>query len=562
MALELHNTENPISNLERLKINENWQRIISGYAYLQRQINILAGNQEVGELLQRIEDAINNAYTSVAAAIEENNVATQEAINNVNTSLEIVLDKISVAIQEINLAITTANKATADAKKATSNANTAIQVVNDKVTEATQLFDSLDALKTQMELLKQQLETAKTDTETATSNANSAAQEVRNAIQDTNTAIANAEGATQKANQAVQDINEAKEDLTQVVNDKITEADTAITNANNATDQADQAAEAIKGWGTATVWNETTQYEKNNIVTDNGSSWQATKANANSKPTNTNTDWIMLAQRGVDGKGAVSSVNNVLPDEKGNVQLNIKQGTVQKVNGKSPDNSGEVTLVPEDIDAETPQGAQDKVDLLKHFVTGHGVGDYLEFKDEQDLLTLKESGTYAIYISGMTIPEDYYTVIASCIEEKDKYVSLLAISQEGAKVYARTFYRTLDGDEVKNDTGWVKSGADEINAYDNNIYTQPLPLPSEYINTPKYPVGTSVFRGDSDWGVSMGMGLDYARSAVVETIKIPNGKGGTWYTGKQTVTVLEAATEKVIAVKSRVAANGKFGEWY
>ncbi|MEY9980658.1 hypothetical protein ABH968_005685, partial [Lysinibacillus sp. RC79] len=40
------------------------------------------------------------------------------------------------------------------------------------------------------------------------------------------------------------------------------------------------------------------------------------------------------------------------------------------------------------------------------------------------------------------------------------------------------------------------------------------------------------------------------------------GKGGTWYTGKQTVTVLEAATTKVIAVKSRVAANGKFGEWY
>ncbi|MEY9980066.1 coiled-coil domain-containing protein [Lysinibacillus sp. RC79] len=453
----IYNTNSPVSREERNNVNNTWQDILKRFASLQRQINILAGDQEVEELLQRIEDAINNAYTSVAAAIEENNDATQEAINNVNTSLENALNEVSMAIHEINTAITNADEATADANKATNNANTAINAVNEKVTEATQLIDSLDVLKAQMELLEKQLETAKSDAETATSNANSAAQEVRNAIQDTNTAIANAEGATQKANQAVQDINEAKEDLTQVVNDKITEADTAITNANNATDQADQAAEAIKGWGTATVWNETTQYEKNNIVTDNGSSWQATKANANSKPSTSNENWILLAQRGVDGTGAVSSVNNVLPDENGNVQLNLKQGTVQKVNGKSPDGNGEVTLLPSDVVGISETITEDELLALRKS------GTYFVVRKEEESFFPSNDGVsltckVELSVGYEAAPRDFVMLRTFVVVDP-----FLSDSNEVTGVQ-RFRYQTIDTNTwaVEEDSEWIETGSGDF----------------------------------------------------------------------------------------------------
>ncbi|MGE6515605.1 hypothetical protein [Lysinibacillus sphaericus] len=318
MVIGLHTTGSPVSRAERKNINENWERIIDGLTRLQTQINVLAGGKEVDDLLKSVQDAIDNAYSSVNKAIDENNAATQEAINNFNTSLELALSSISNALQVTETAITNANQATVDAKNATSDANTAVKTINEKFVEATQVIDSLNALKIQLEQMEQQLETAQSDVEIATANANNATQ---SAVDATNTMVA-----------------------------KMDEADTAIANANNAANTANQATEAIKGWGTATVWNSTTTYEKNNVVTDNGSTWQTLRQNTNTKPVE-GLDWTCLARKGVDGTGSVGSVNGQYPDETGNVTLDLGQGTVKKINGKDPDGTGEVVLTASDLGA-------------------------------------------------------------------------------------------------------------------------------------------------------------------------------------------------------------------
>lgn len=97
----------------------------------------------------------------------------------------------------------------------------------------------------------------------------------------------------------------------------------ATVRANDATNRANTAAQGVEGWGAATPWNTTTDYLKNNIVTDSGSTWQAKVANKNSKPSVSNASWILLAQKGTDGAGAISSVNGVTPDLSGNVEVPI-----------------------------------------------------------------------------------------------------------------------------------------------------------------------------------------------------------------------------------------------
>ncbi|WP_427108596.1 peptidase G2 autoproteolytic cleavage domain-containing protein [Lysinibacillus xylanilyticus] len=311
MVINLHTTQSPVSRSERMKINENWQKIIEGLSRLQYQINLLAGGEEVEELLKRITDAINGAIE----------------------------------------AATNANDATSNANLAADAAHQVVQTAIEKITVVEELLIKLEVQQDEWEHIKSSLILVSEAAQEATTNANS---------------------ATMNANQASDAANAAKENLTNAVTTKLNEADTAITNANSAATTATQASESIKGWGTATVWNSTTSYLKNNVVTYNGSTWQAKADNTNSVPTITNVNWIILAQRGVDGKGSVASVNGKLPDETGNVDLDfgegtvksvndiypdkngnvhidVSQGTVQKVNGKLPNEAGEVTLLPIDL---------------------------------------------------------------------------------------------------------------------------------------------------------------------------------------------------------------------
>ena len=103
---------------ERNKVNENWRRIMATFTNLQRQINILAGGEEVNELLQRLNDAVDSATIAVQEAIDANNTATQDAITANNQALQIALNTIGAALTDVGNAIQAAETATNDAMEA------------------------------------------------------------------------------------------------------------------------------------------------------------------------------------------------------------------------------------------------------------------------------------------------------------------------------------------------------------------------------------------------------------------------------------------------------------
>ncbi|WP_025115347.1 hypothetical protein [Lysinibacillus fusiformis] len=139
MTILLNNTGNPISRDERNKINENWQRIIDGMTNLQMQIKVLAGGNDVDELIQRLNDVIESANTAVQQAIDANNTATQEAIDANNTALHTALITISRTLEEIE-------KAISDSQVATSEANDAKQGALDATAQAHVTINNLQSL--------------------------------------------------------------------------------------------------------------------------------------------------------------------------------------------------------------------------------------------------------------------------------------------------------------------------------------------------------------------------------------------------------------------------------
>lgn len=318
-------------------------------------------------------------------------------------------DGVYLNVDEVNEAINNANSAAANANQAASDVQSAVDEAKRAAEQANE---------------------AVVATEEALENFNSSLNQLEEAVVDAHTAIGETKTATTNANQAAQAADSARNNLSNAVSEKLNEVDGAIESANDAATVATQAAENIKGWGLAVAWNATTTFEKNNIVTDNGSTWQAKKQNTNSRPSLNNADWILIAQRGVDGTGAVSSVNGKYPDENGNVELDIQQGTVQKVNGKSPDSTGEVTLVASDLgemsgDQLTPASvslaklAQDVQDAIKSaggnsFFFPHALPTTIENQKSWDLPTNSydaATDSLLVFHNGGILDNESWTVI-------------------------------------------------------------------------------------------------------------------------------------------------------
>lgn len=349
--MKLNQTLNPISFAERKKINENWEEIVRNIHLLDGKISILAGGKDVEEILKRIDEATNGALT----AAEQATAATNKAITATNdansatskantaaskadtatTSANNKIVEVNQALADADVKIKAAIKATDDAiiakqnaDAATSKANTSASkadVATGKATTATKqadeatakaieaTTDTLDAIAKAVEATKQATEATEAAL-TATGKANESADKANAQAE-----YAKAEG--DKANALTTDLQKAHEDLMPLKNDVVK----ATADANAATSNATSAYEKIKGWGAATLYTQGTTYNKNNVVTFNGSTYQAKNDGITQAPPTTsasNDDWILLAQRGVDGKGAVASVDGVLPDGDGNVTLN------------------------------------------------------------------------------------------------------------------------------------------------------------------------------------------------------------------------------------------------
>ncbi|MFJ8103368.1 right-handed parallel beta-helix repeat-containing protein [Lysinibacillus sp. NPDC096212] len=143
MTVILNSTENPITREERIKINENWQKIMSGYTHLQMQINVLAGGEELEELIRRLNETVENANVAVQEAIEVNNTATQEAIEANNAALQTALDTVSQTLVEVNNAISSANTATSDANAAKQGALDATTQAQTAITTMQSLINNM-----------------------------------------------------------------------------------------------------------------------------------------------------------------------------------------------------------------------------------------------------------------------------------------------------------------------------------------------------------------------------------------------------------------------------------
>lgn len=130
-------------------------------------------------------------------------------------------------------------------------------------------------------------------------------------------------------------LNEVNEVLVEVDN-TIKTADQSINNINGVINEAVQTTvnaqiliDEAKSVGDFVL---SKQYKKNNTVLNNGSTWIALQDTINNPlpvlPIRENTYWRLVAQKGIDGTGAVSSVNGVLPDSNGNVQLDLGSQTL------------------------------------------------------------------------------------------------------------------------------------------------------------------------------------------------------------------------------------------
>lgn len=139
MTIILNSTGNPITREERIKINENWQRIMSGYTNLQMQINVLAGGEELEALIRRLNETVENANVAVQEAIEANNTATQEAIEANDKALQTALDTVSQTLTEVNKAISNADTATTEA-------NAAKQGALDATTQAQTVINNMQLI--------------------------------------------------------------------------------------------------------------------------------------------------------------------------------------------------------------------------------------------------------------------------------------------------------------------------------------------------------------------------------------------------------------------------------
>lgn len=398
-------------------------------------------------------DKANQATLDVAQAIEDTNTAAALA-NNAAVTANNAAQSANTAAQTANQAVENVNQVITDAEQATTNANNAA--------------DNATLAETMAKAATQDAITATNNANTATTAANDAATAANLAANDTRDAIADANSATTAANAAATNAN-----------DKATLADTAATNANDAANNANLAAESVKGWGLTVEWDATTNFMKKNTVSYNGSTWQSTiDNNKNSVPSETNSNWILIAQRGVDGTGSVSTVA-----------------------GKGPDSSGNVNLLPIDIGADTSTQVDDKINVLHEQLKEAGY-------DAESLTTISETELVVKATSGIF----YVTPDSSTFLPLDKsYVGELSINiatnietriysltdLETAKTYTRVVVTDTSSSTVTSDTQWIEGGGGGGGSVRTEVYPYTLETTVESQKTWDIPVGAFDRNSDS-----------------------------------------------------------------
>lgn len=248
-------------------------------------------------------DAANTAASRADTATSNANTA-RNAANTATTNANAARDAANTAATKADTARTNANTATTQANAARDAANTAATAATAAADNANDEAANLSGLKNDTTAATSAANTAAGQAEAAATSATNAASAANTAAGQANTAATNANGAASTANTAAGNAN------------------TATERANTAADAVDDAIEGAEAIAANTThrgaYSASVGYERNNVVTYAGSSYMATRETTGNVPTNT-TYWQLLAQKGLDGSGSVSSVNNIGPDATGNV---------------------------------------------------------------------------------------------------------------------------------------------------------------------------------------------------------------------------------------------------
>lgn len=287
----LNHQNSPITRAERLRLNENWVTIVNEFLKIQRQFNIITGGKEVDELLQRIESTITSAEASIAD------------INELITDVRALIVTTNETIESANTAASNANAKATEAQQATQAANTATASALQAITDIEQIMGEYE-----------------TRVNATISNSESATAAATTATQEAITAKGQTEQATQAANTA-----------TTAANESSSRADASAQNADNAASNANQVAQNMSGYDKPIEeFTLGKTFLKHQAARFNGSTYRAkVETTGNPLPVDPvveNEWWTLEAKRGTDGEGSVGSVNGKLPDDNGNVEIDVTGG--------------------------------------------------------------------------------------------------------------------------------------------------------------------------------------------------------------------------------------------
>ncbi|MFD2681219.1 hypothetical protein [Bacillus seohaeanensis] len=162
----------------------------------------------------------------------------------------------------------------------------------------------------------------------------------------------------------------------------ISDVETATANANEAANESQTLVDTYIHLGD---YSSTTTYVVNNEVRYNGSTWRCIQDCTGVTPVE-GVNWTLVAKRGMDGTGSVSSVNGSSPDQTGNVTIETFSGDYNDLINKP-----NIPTSPDDIGAATTQSVTDvdnKIGLLSddvgavdQRVTDH-LNEYMPHDDE------------------------------------------------------------------------------------------------------------------------------------------------------------------------------------
>lgn len=306
------------------------------------------------------------------------------------------LENLNIKLTEINEAISNSETATLNANNATVNATTKINELQKKIDSAddqiTNKISEIDveattAINEKMSdldgIFNTQLTTWNTNEQERVNAENTRKLEETDRQSNENERITSEQQRldneelrknSELARDTAENIRQQQETQRQ------TDTQTAITNTVAVTNEAIQAKDNAQNLVDTLVhlgdYSPSENYVINNEVRYNGSTWRCVQDCIGVTPVE-GVNWTLVAQRGVDGEGSVSSVNGKNPNENGNVTIvandvgaisssekgvaggiallnaegkpidsqgNVIEGNVKTVNNTQPDEFGNINV--------------------------------------------------------------------------------------------------------------------------------------------------------------------------------------------------------------------------